>query len=321
MRKGITKELINILEGKHTTVVDEEVLIEYAMKNKVLLHVLRALNINNSLRFEQERMFKTILRRVEEVSKALEVLDFTFYKLLKPVSYVPADIDILVKVNEVEYIVEKLNELGFKVVVKKPYTIIFLKNSLILDVYTHPTLGGVIYLNGQQLLRYKSIIEFNGLSIPSLNNYVEALISAIHSIYKEKIYTLNDYIAIMKWANQKTLELAEELKKLKAQMIREQVLLAKDLREVEPEYLVLARELLKGSEEKIQQLAQPLTPQTLTVEAKLPPEVGEALTKKTEELARKFEEREFQARLSAVEEALKRIAEVQKELAESQLKQ
>ncbi len=223
MRKGITKELINILEGKPTVVASKEVLIEYAMKNKVLLHVLRALNINNSLRFEQERRFKIVLEGVEKISKALEGVDFTFYKLLKPVSYVPADIDILVKVNEVEYVIEKLNELGFKVVVKEPYTITFLKNSLILDVYTHPTLGGVIYLNGQQLLRYKSIIEFNGLNIPSLNNYVEALISATHSIYKEKIYTLNDYITIMKWANQKTLELAEELKCLPALKLATQI--------------------------------------------------------------------------------------------------
>jgi len=55
-------------------------------------------------------------------------------------------------------------------------------------------------------------MEFNGAEIRSLEGYAEALVAASHAIYKERIYTLNDYFTVEKWTSKKTLKLAQELK-------------------------------------------------------------------------------------------------------------
>jgi len=55
-------------------------------------------------------------------------------------------------------------------------------------------------------------MEFNGAEIRSLERYAEALVAASHAIYKERIYTLNDYFTVEKWASKKTIRLAQELK-------------------------------------------------------------------------------------------------------------
>jgi len=55
-------------------------------------------------------------------------------------------------------------------------------------------------------------MEFNGAEIRSLEGYAEALVAASHAIYKERIYTLNDYFTVEKWASKKTIRLARELK-------------------------------------------------------------------------------------------------------------
>jgi hypothetical protein len=56
------------------------------------------------------------------------------------------------------------------------------------------------------------LTEFNGVEIRTLESYAEALVSAAHAIYKERIYTLNDYFTVKEWANERTFRLAEELR-------------------------------------------------------------------------------------------------------------
>ena len=187
--------------------VDLSSLIDLASKNKVLLQLLVKLDVKNSLRESQEETLENIVRLVEFLSKDLDGFSFAFFKLVKPVSYVPADIDVLVKYDEREEIIRRIKELGFRVKVKEPFCTTLVKDSFIIDVYVHPTLGGMIYMNGQRLLDYVSIKEFNGIKIRTLEGYVEALVSAAHAIYKECIYTLNDYFTVKEWQRKKLLGL------------------------------------------------------------------------------------------------------------------
>jgi len=55
-------------------------------------------------------------------------------------------------------------------------------------------------------------LSFMGVLIPSLEKPVEALTSAAHAIYKEKLYTLNDYFTVERWTTGKTLKVADELR-------------------------------------------------------------------------------------------------------------
>jgi hypothetical protein len=213
MYKASTKHLINLIkEDDQKVEIDLSSLIGLASKNKVLLQLLVKLNIKNSLRKTQEETLENIVRLVEILSKNLDGFSFAFFKLVKPVSYVPADVDVLVKYDEREEIIRRIKELGFRIKVKEPFCTTLVKYSFIIDVYVHPILGGMIYMNGQRLLDYVSIKEFYGIKIRTLESYAEALVSAAHAIYKERIYTLNDYFTVKEWATEETFKLAKELK-------------------------------------------------------------------------------------------------------------
>jgi len=200
------------LEGDGVCDVGVDVLIDLASKNKVLLHLLRALNIQGPLREQQEMGMRRVTEVVQTISKLLRDFDYAFFKLVKPLSYVPADIDILVDANQIGKVVHEIVGLGYNIVVKDPYCITLTRGDSIIDLYVHPSLGGVIFIDGQRLLEHRCLMEFNGAEIISLESYVEALVSASHAIYKERIYTLNDYFTVKEWAREETFKLAEKLK-------------------------------------------------------------------------------------------------------------
>ena len=213
MHRVSTKHLINFIkEDGQKIEVDLNPLIGLASKNKVLLQLLVKLDIKDPLRESQEEAMENIVRLVENLSKDLDGFSFAFFKLVKPVSYVPADVDVLVKSEEREEIIRRIEGLGFKVEVKEPFCTTLVKGSFIIDVYVHPTLGSMIYMDGQELLNHVCIKDFNGIRIKSIESYAEALVSAAHAVYKERIYTLNDYFTVKEWTTEETFKLAKKLR-------------------------------------------------------------------------------------------------------------
>ncbi|MEM2301395.1 MAG: hypothetical protein QXR14_04200, partial [Sulfolobales archaeon] len=209
----LTKRIIDVLDGRgHSLDIDPVMLVEFASRNKVLLHVLRILNIEGSLRASQERAMMRVVEVIRVLSKILRGYDYAFFKLVKPVSYVPADIDLLVRADQAKKITKTIAGLGYRLVVKDPYCITLAKGGSMIDLYTQPSVGGIIFIDGQKLLDHTGIAEFSGVEARVLEKYAEALVTASHAIYKEQIYTLNDYITTKSWISAKSLKLAEELK-------------------------------------------------------------------------------------------------------------
>jgi len=207
-----TNFLIDIIAGKRTAyLTDKDSLIDKASKNKVLLHVLRVLDIQGPLRESQEQGMRRTLKVVRILSRLLKNHDYAFFKLVKPISYVPADVDLLVDVSQARKAVKEIIGLGYRVEVKDPYCITLTRGASIVDVYIHPSLGGVVFIDGKKLLEHVNIKEFNGVEIRALESYAEALVAASHAIYKERIYTLNDFFTVEKWTSRKTIRLAQEL--------------------------------------------------------------------------------------------------------------
>jgi hypothetical protein len=185
-------------------------LIKHASQNKVLLELLRRLNIDNELRRKQEEARTRIINEANRIANVLEGLDYAFFKLAKPVAYVPADIDILIDSDHVWCALEKLAKLGYRIVVKEPYTIT-LKGTVLVDLYTYLSVANMVYLDSQKLLDRIGIIEMDGVPLPTLEKPIEALVTAAHAVYKEGIFTLNDHITITGWITQKTLAVAKQL--------------------------------------------------------------------------------------------------------------
>jgi hypothetical protein len=200
------------MEGNEACQMSMDALIELASKNKILLHLLRALNIQGSMREQQESGIGKVIEVVQILSKLLKDYNYAFFKLIKPVSYVPADIDLIIDASQAKNAAHEIMELGYRVAVKDPYCITLTRDDSIIDLYVHPSLGGIIFINGQRLLEHSCTAEFNGTKVRSLESYAEALVAASHAIYKERIYTLNDYYTIREWADERTLQLAKELK-------------------------------------------------------------------------------------------------------------
>jgi hypothetical protein len=209
---SLTAELLKAAVYSTKPDVNLATLLAHARKNKILLHVLRALNIEGPLRDQQELSIRKIVEVVQTLSKLLREYNYAFFKLIKPVSYVPADIDLLIDKSQAKKAVHEVMRLGYTVAVKDPYCVTLTRGDSIIDLYVHPSLGGATFINGQKLLEHKCFKEVNGAEIVSLESYVEALVTASHAIYKERIYTLNDYFTIKGWANEKAFQLAEELK-------------------------------------------------------------------------------------------------------------
>jgi hypothetical protein len=207
-----TRQLIDALERrKLDSNLKLEPLMKLASKNKVLLQLLIVLDIKGFLREEQEKNMRRTDQAVKVLSNSLKDSNHAFFKFVKPVSYVPSDIDILVSLDESDEVVKKIWMLGYRIVVKEPYCVTLVKGESIVDVYAHPTIGGVAYMDGEKLLEHVRTTEFNGLKIRTLEEYAEALMAAAHAVYKEKLYTLNDYFIVKKWATQRSVKLAEEL--------------------------------------------------------------------------------------------------------------
>ena len=195
--------------------------VRVAAENKVLLEFLRSSGIRDDVLVREEARYRRFLRGFRLVARALEGLDFVFIKLYKPVVYVPADIDVLVPRDVVWMAYSRLRDFGFELEVVEPYTVTVTRGGVIVDLYVHPTLGGVIYLDGSKLLELVRYVDFGGLEVPVLEGYAEALLAVGHAVYKEKLYTLNDYMVLREWLSKKTLDLAVEMGSLSA--VREAV--------------------------------------------------------------------------------------------------
>lgn len=145
-------------------------------------------------------------------SRRFSTASTVFFKLVKPVAYVLADIDLLVREGDFGESVKRLVGIGFRAVVRGPYTVTLAGRGTIIDLYRHPSMGGLVFMDGDVLLEHGGTMSFHGVEVPSLKPYAEALATAAHAIYKEMLYTLNDYLTMTRWADERTYDLAEELR-------------------------------------------------------------------------------------------------------------
>ena len=127
--------------------------IELARLNKVLLHILRASNYDGELRSSQEDGLRRIVNVVAEVEDALGGIEHALIKLVKPVTYVPTDVDVLVRRDQVLLAASRLVRLGYRVLLYEPYTITLVKNGINVDLYVHPSAANLIYARGEDFLK------------------------------------------------------------------------------------------------------------------------------------------------------------------------
>lgn len=186
-------------------------LVQHAKKNKVLLQLLRKFDEEGALRVSEENSYQVTVAALKEVSRRLTGLRYSLMKFNKPVSYSPADIDLLVAHDEVPQAVRRLLALGYSLRSNEPFCVT-LEREVILDLYVHPCAANVPYIDGQILLGHVRETDIAGLPLPSLEKEAESMLTASHALYKEQLFTLNDYLTFNGWFGPLTEDLAREAK-------------------------------------------------------------------------------------------------------------
>ena len=85
-RNNLTTQLLNVAVYGAKLNVNLAILLSHARKNKILLYLLRALNIQGSIRKQQESAMSKVIQVVQTLSKPLKGYNYAFFKPIKPLS-------------------------------------------------------------------------------------------------------------------------------------------------------------------------------------------------------------------------------------------
>lgn len=212
--RALLRVLIN---GEHIEV--DQGIIKLASLNKVLLHVLRAVDYRGELRWRQEGGLRRIINMVSEIEDALGNIDHAFIKLIKPIIYVPADVDVLVRRDQVLLAAARLIRRGYRLLLYEPYTITLVKDGINVDLYVHPSVADLTYARGEDFLRLRTYGEYHGVKVSTIDRGAEVVLTILHAIYKEGILTLNDSLTIMTWLSDDAIRLCGQLRCRRAMML------------------------------------------------------------------------------------------------------
>ncbi len=209
----LSLKVMGVIDGTYKPSTDEiPILTEVAKLNKLYLAFIRHVSeIPRHERLLEESRFRLFMKHVTDVVKVLKGLRYALFKFRKPIDYVPSDLDILIHGNDVSEAVKRLMSIGFSIDVIEPYTVTLKKKNFIVDLYIHPSIAWVVYMDGQKLLEdYSEDVEVNDVLARCLTKDAEVVVSIAHAIYKEHLVLLLDYLTIRKWFSRRVLEIAIE---------------------------------------------------------------------------------------------------------------
>ncbi len=188
-------------------------LIEVARANRVGLEVSTRIGMGDPVEFGKLIRATKLLSEVVNIFKGLR---YAVYKLSKPVLYGPVDIDILIDRRSIGEAVKRLRDRGFRIVSIDPYSITMARGRDVVDLYTHPSTGWLVFMDGDKLLEHVETRYFNGVEAPMIIEPAEAVVTASHAVYKEMIININDVATVVKWGGRRAEDIAEEHNVLEA---------------------------------------------------------------------------------------------------------
>lgn len=206
----------------HLENTDVPSFLPIAEQNKIPLLFLKAVacNIKNRniqhILSQYEEQHKNTLELIASTANLLEKIGvpYTFFKTLKPFPHTPSDIDILLLSDEnLKNATKALKNQGCALLEKSIYgvTMFSPKHKMNIDLTTQIAVSSLIYLNKGLLFDYVSAFKIYGMPVQTLEPSADLLAFAAHGIFKEQMYTLNDYytftMLLQHW--KEAMELAE----------------------------------------------------------------------------------------------------------------
>src|SRR3989449_2450684 len=188
-------------------------LFSLARLNKVqLLYAQSTATVADDLITKHNQTIQTIV----EVADILNInkINYAVFKTIKPFMSTPSDIDILLPDAELQQAKILLSNQGYHNVTKDRFCVTMQKKTNV-DLYLHPSVANIPYLNREILMRYKRVTDLQGSGVSVLSDEAEFIAVSSHSFYKEQMVTLNDFITLAILAENSDLkkipEIVEEL--------------------------------------------------------------------------------------------------------------
>lgn len=171
-------------------------LLRHAERNKVLLEFAEKTNAMEIAEAERRKL-ERVVEVAAEVHETLKDVEHVFIKLVRPVGYVPADVDVLT--SRPKRAAAALARRGYRLVVREPYTLTLRKDGVNVDLYLHPSVGNIVFLRAEPLYGEIREADFHSVRIPALKPPAETALTIAHAVYKEGEVTLNDIVTYLRW--------------------------------------------------------------------------------------------------------------------------
>gem|GEM_PF-5764620 len=196
-------------EGEMISLTHDERLemLDLARKNKLLDIYLNRLpesfkddvSIKGIIRRRNRRrtiFYKTLVDTVSVLNKA--DVEYALFKTLKPFCFLPNDVDVLVFDSKyLEDAKRALMHLGYTLDEYEPH-VVSLKSpeGVPVELHSEISVSYIIYLDKAILRPYVESISIDGVEAFSLSPEAELLCTIAHSVFKENMVTLADYMEV-----------------------------------------------------------------------------------------------------------------------------
>jgi hypothetical protein len=145
---------------------------------------------------------KAILFQIKEIVNTLsgENINYVVFKTLKPFPYIASDIDLLFFADDgSKKALKVFAESGYKLLDSGPrnFTVLNPESGVKIDLYDEITVSRIAYIDKKKMEEYVTETTIDDVQIPVLTPEVDLLSVIAHSFYKEQLYTLADFYAIV----------------------------------------------------------------------------------------------------------------------------
>lgn len=187
-----------VIEGRNGH-FDEE-MKKLAGSNKVSLLYSLACGYKANDLMARNRLLTDTLTEISALFNSAGI-KYSIFKTLKPFPTTPSDIDVLLSGEDLGRAQSLLLSLGYKETARDAYSIT-MEKEMIVDLQQQPSVSGVPYLPKDLLIENATVKRINGIDVHTLGPEAEILVIASHSLYKEQMFTLNDYYSVTILAEQ-----------------------------------------------------------------------------------------------------------------------
>lgn len=210
-------DLVRVIDSQVTNekrnfLYKDEALLELfilAVKNKIPLFYLetvknlcadcdRLQGYYMNLKEKEQALFHVLEQIVSVLSKYS--VDYLVFKTLRPFPFIASDIDLLFfSHDQARKALEVFTQNGYELIGPKAgnLTLVDSRSGIKIDLYKEISVSNIVYLDKSKISECVTQATLNELSVPLPTPEADLLLFIGHSFYKEQLFTLADFYAIV----------------------------------------------------------------------------------------------------------------------------